>query len=92
MSAQATVEVAKDTETSMLDSITRAWSNTVETIDISGRLDRMQARAGEVAEHLIQLSVVFILQTGLLPVAFLWIFLQVFKRLFKTIRVKDTLE
>ena len=44
------------------------------------RFERMQQRAGEVIEHLIHLSVVFVLQTGVLPVAFLWIFLTVLKR------------
>jgi hypothetical protein len=38
---------------------------------------------------MVQLSVVFILQTGLLPVAFLWVFLEVLKRLFKSARIKD---
>ena len=89
LSAEASVENAADPEAGMLDAISRAWSSTVDSMDLSGRLDRMQARAGEVVEHLIQLSVVFILQTGLLPVAFLWIFLEVFKRLFKSIRVDD---
>jgi len=76
----------------MLDSITRVWCSTVDLMDLSRRLELMQDRAGEVIEHLIQLSVVFILQTGLLPVAFLWFFLQVIKRLFRSIRVNDIKE
>jgi hypothetical protein len=84
LSAEASAEQTEDPANGMLDSIARAWSNTVNTVDLSGRLDRMQARAGEVIEHMIQLSVVFILQTGLMPVAFLWVFLQAFKRLFRS--------
>ncbi len=80
---QANVETAENPETGMLGAISRAWSSTVDSMDLSGRLERMQAQAAEVIEHLIQLSVVFILQTGLLPVAFLWFFLEVLKRLFK---------
>jgi len=86
---EASVEPVDASDGSMLDSITRAWSSTVDSIDITGKLDRMQNRAGEVIEHLIQLSVVFILQTGLLPIAFLWVFLQVFKKLFRSIRVEE---
>jgi hypothetical protein len=86
MGAEASVGSTENPDSGLLDSITRAWSNTVDSMDLSGKLKRMQARAGEVTEHLIQLSVVFILQTGLLPVAFLWVFLQVFKRLFRSIR------
>lgn len=86
LSADAGMKKTPVPNAGMLDSITRAWSNTVDSMDLSGKLKRMQTRAGEVIEHLIQLSVVFILQTGLLPVAFLWVFLQVFKRLFRPIR------
>ncbi len=86
---EASVEEAEDSGDSMLESITRAWSSSVNSIDLSGRLKRMQAQAGEIIEHLVQLSVVFILQTGLLPVAFLWVFLEVLKRLFKLARIKD---
>lgn len=85
LSAEANVEKAQDPDAGILDSITQAWSSTVDSIDMSGRLQRMQARAGEVIEHLIQLSVVFILQTGLLPVAFLWLFLQLIRILFRSI-------
>ena len=85
---EASVEESRDAEQSMLDSITRAWSNTVDSIDLSGRLERMQAQAADVIEHLIQLSVVFILQTALLPVAFLWFFSQLIKRMFRPMRLK----
>lgn len=85
---EASAENTEDTDASMLDSITRAWSSTVDSIDLSARLKRMQSHAADVIENLIQLSVVFILQTGLLPVAFLWFFVQVFKRLFRPVKTK----
>jgi hypothetical protein len=90
LSAEASTESSENPTTGMLDSIARVWSNTVDTVDLSGRIDRMQERAGEVIEHLIQLSVVFILQTGIMPVAFLWVFLQVFKRLFRSFSAEKT--
>ena len=77
-----------DDEAGMLSSITRAWSSTVDSVDLSGRLERMQAQAAQVIEHIVQLSVVFILQTALLPVAFLWFFVQVVKRLFRPVNTK----
>jgi len=89
LSQETNMETTEDQDLSVFDSITNAWSNTVDTMDITGRFNRMQTRAGELTEHLIQLSVVFILQTGLLPVAFLWIFLQVFKWLFRSFRAED---
>jgi len=67
-----------------LESLGRSLSGTREALDFGQRLERIQARAAEVIEHLIQLSVVFVLQTGILPIAFLWVFLQVLKQLFRT--------
>ena len=86
ISVEAEKEAATAEEGGVFNSISKAWNNTVSSLDMSGKLERMQARAGEVVEHLIQLSVIFILQAGLLPVAFLWVFLQVLRRLFKPIR------
>jgi len=76
-------EEGESEETGLLDSISRALSDTVESMDLSGKLSRMQTRASELTEHLVQLSVVFILQTGLMPVVFLWLFVQLLKRLFR---------
>ena len=86
--AEASTEEAPDNDDSMLGSLTRVWSSTVDSVDLSGRLERMQTQVAAVIEHLIQLSVVFILQTALLPVAFLWFFTQVIKRLFRPMRIK----
>jgi hypothetical protein len=86
LSVEAEAEGAEAGESGIMDSISQAWSNTFDSLDMSGKLDRMQTRASEVVEHLVQLSVVFILQTGLLPIAFLWVFLQIFKRLFRPVR------
>jgi hypothetical protein len=87
LSKETSAQPAQEGEGGVLDAIANAWSNTVDAVDISGRFERLRARAGEIVEHLVQLSVVFILQTGLLPVAFLWMFLQVFKWLFRSVRV-----
>ena len=90
LSVEAGAEGAEAGESGILDSISQAWSNTFDSLDMSGKLDRMQTRASEVVEHLVQLSVVFIFQTGLLPIAFLWVFLQIFKRLFRPVRLEKS--
>lgn len=86
ISAEAEQKAVEAESSGIFNSISKAWSNTVASLDMSGKLDRMQQRAGEMVEHLVQLSVIFILQTALLPVAFLWLFMQVLRRLFKPIR------
>ena len=69
---------------SFLDAIGRGLSSTREALNFSQRLDNVKRRAADVIEHLIQLSVVFVLQTGILPIAFLWVFLQLFKQIFRS--------
>jgi hypothetical protein len=67
----------------ILGSIGTAVDSTRESLNLKERVERMQQRAAAMIEHLIQLSVVFILQTGIVPIAFLWIFLQLAKWLFR---------
>jgi len=86
--AEAHEEEARHDDDGMLGSLARAWSSTVDSVDLSGRLERMQEQAAELIEHLIQLSVVFILQTALLPVVFLWFFTLAIRRLFRPMRSK----
>jgi len=90
--AQVEADNPEDEDAGMLDAITRAWSSTVDSMDLSGKLQRIKTRAAEVIEHLIQLSVVFVLQTALLPVAFLWLFTQVIKRFFRPLSFKREAE
>jgi hypothetical protein len=90
--AEVKTDNPQDQDAGMLGAITRAWSDTVDAMDLSGKLQRIKTRAAEVIEHLIQLSVVFVLQTALLPVAFLWLFTQVIKRFFRPLSFKREAE
>jgi len=90
--AEVKADNPRDEDTGMLDAITRAWSDTVDAMDLTGKLQRIKTRAAEVIEHLIQLSVVFVLQTAILPVAFLWLFTQVIKRFFRPLSFKREAE
>jgi hypothetical protein len=83
--AEAGAEDATDeSEPGLLQSLGRGLDSTREALDFRARLDSMRERAADLVEHLIQLSVVFVLQTGILPIAFLWIFLQLAKQLFRS--------
>jgi len=81
--ASKTEETGADEEISLIESLERTLESTRESMDFRQRLAYIGERASDVIEHLIQLSVVFILQTGILPIAFLWIFLQLSKQLFR---------
>ena len=86
MEAVAEQAAADGAEPGLLESLGRSLSGAGEALDFNERLDRIRARAAEVVEHLIQLSVVFVLQAGILPIAFLWVFLQLLKQ---SIRIKN---
>ncbi len=68
---------------SMLGPLREAWNEAAAGASLGERVAAIQARAGAVIEHLIQLSVVFVLQTGIVPLVFLWLFLQLAKWLFR---------
>jgi hypothetical protein len=70
-------------EESLFEAMGRTFDSTQNSVNFKQRVAHIKERAAEVIEHMIQLSVVFILQTGILPIAFLWIFLQFFKQLFR---------
>lgn len=72
-------ELAEE-DSGLLDSLGRAWDSTRESLDLKERVAVIKSRATDVIEHLIQLSVVFILQTGILPLVFLWLMLHAVKR------------
>lgn len=59
--------------------IGRFFSSTRDSLDFESRLDTIKNRTSELIGHVVQLSVVFILQTGLLPIVFLWILLALLK-------------
>lgn len=84
VSARPLVE-EDDADGGLFEALERALSDTRDSLDISNRVNQIRDRAADLVEHLIQLCVVFILQTGILPIVFLWAFLQLFKRLFRGI-------
>lgn len=83
-STDETEVAVEEAESSMIDSLGRMLENTRNSMDFKKKVAYIGERASDLIEHLIQLSVVFILQTGILPIAFLWIFLQLFKQVFRS--------
>jgi len=83
VSGRPVIEDSND-QAGLIETLERVLDNTRETLDIRQRVEYISERAADLVEHLIQLCVVFILQTGILPIAFLWLFLQLLKQLFRT--------
>lgn len=54
-------------------------SNSLQALDVQGRIERLSQRVSDAAEQVVNLIVIFVLQTILLPVAFLWLFAELLK-------------
>lgn len=68
----------------LLDKLKRAYQSASNAVDIDAKLDRMKQIASDMSEKILDLMVVFIVQSILFPLLFLWLayrlVLQVFKR------------
>ena len=67
----------------LFETLGNAVDSTKQALNLGDKVRHIRARAADMIEHLIQLSVVFILQTGILPIVFLWLFLQLVKWAFR---------
>lgn len=65
-----------DDDASVLDRLGVMLDNSLESINLNERLERLSSRVTESAEHIIDLIVIFVLQTVLLPLGFLWLFVR----------------
>ena len=53
-----------------------AKESVAKMVDLKGRVDRIREVVSNIADTLVRLSVVFLLNTVLLPIAFLWLFVH----------------
>jgi hypothetical protein len=62
-----------------LAAIRRFYSDTVDIMNPTNRIDEIQAITATVMGHLFKLLAIFVLQTILIPLAFLWAIYQAFR-------------
>jgi len=73
---------ASDTENqSVIERLGSMLDSSLESMNISDRLARLRDRVSNASEHIINLIVIFVLQTIILPLVFLWMFIELLKRL-----------
>ena len=63
-------------ESSFFDRIGEAIDSSMESLDVSGRIERLKDSASSASEQIVNLIVIFVLQTIILPLAFLWLFVE----------------
>ena len=69
-------------EQGFLDSLDSKYSNIVSSLNISKQLDSLQKSIDEATHNIITLITVFIFQTVVMPLLFLWIFVLLVRWIF----------
>lgn len=57
----------------MLDKLKRVYQSASDAVDVKSRLDKMKQTAAEMSERIVDLMVVFVVQSLLFPLLFLWL-------------------
>lgn len=68
-----------DEERSLLDRLGSAIDESIQSMNASRRLDELRETASNAAEHIVNLIVIFVLQTILLPLGIFWLLLEIVK-------------
>ena len=80
--ANADADADADAEDqSVIERLGSMLNSSLDAINISDRLERLRDRVSNVSEHIINLIVIFLLQTIILPLVFLWLFIELLKLL-----------
>ena len=80
--SQVTVAAPEKEGQSILEQARRIYQSTADNIQINARIQAFKQAAEHISEYTINLIVVFVLQTLLIPLVYLWGILQVLKYLF----------
>lgn len=72
-------EVPPDPDQSIMDRIGSMIDDSLETMDATERLTRLKESASNASEHIVKLIVIFVLQTIILPLGFVWLLLESLK-------------
>lgn len=65
-----------DDDASFVDRLGDVWDSSMRQLDVSGRIDRLKNSASNASEQIVNLIVIFVMQTIILPLAFLWVFVE----------------
>ena len=68
-------------DASLFDRLGNLIDESVGSINVADRIDRLKDSASNASEHIVDLIVIFVLQTIILPLVFLWLFVEGLKGL-----------
>ena len=64
---------------SWMDRIGQAIDDSLQSVNVTERLERLKQSASEASEHIVSLIAIFVLETILLPLALLWMLVELLK-------------
>ena len=73
---QESVPASASAEASLMDRLGEMWDSSVKQLNVSGRIEALKESASNASEQIINLIVIFVLQTIILPLAFLWLVVE----------------
>ena len=76
--SEASPEVSGE-DRSLLERLGSAIDESIQSMNASRRLEQLRETASNAAEHIVNLIVIFVLQTILLPLGIFWLLLEVVK-------------
>jgi len=74
----ATTETPAGDE-SLIERLGTMLDNSLDSMNVGERLNSLTERVSDASEHIINLIVIFVLQTIILPLVFVWIFAELLK-------------
>ncbi len=72
-------DVPQDPDQSIMDRLGSMIDDSLESMNVTHRLERLKATASNASEHMINLIVIFVLQTIILPLVFIWLLIEALK-------------
>jgi len=69
----------------VLDKLKRVYQSASDAVDMDAKLDRIKQTAAEMSEKILDLMVVFVVQSLLFPLLFLWLAYRLASQLFRLI-------
>ena len=78
---RADEQAEPDAELSIMDRLSTVIGDSLESMKVEDRLNRLKESTSNASEHIINLIVLFVLQTIILPLVFVWLLLQILKGL-----------
>ena len=61
------------------DRLSSVIDDSLESMDVADRLTRLKESVSNASEHIINLIVIFVLQTIILPLVFVWLLVEALK-------------